>query len=535
MASSRNNSKKDVRVRQVPNNYEAEQSLLGAMLLDNEVANEVIGEIKMSDFYYESHRLIFEAISDLLMANQPVDIVTLTDKLGKEALSKIGGVMYINEIMNILPSTANFREYCDIVKRDGRLRTIIRNAERIVENTYDADDENKALSFAEKMIYSISEEGESSELAPVKESALQVMKKFQDILSNPDANKGLLTYFKNLDEITHGYQPGQLIVLAARPGCGKTTFAMNIVGNIAMRDPEKKIAVFNLEMNRNEVSERLMVGMAKVKLESMLTAKGTKEDYRKLWEVNQILADSNVYLDDTAKITAEQIMSKCRRLAQKKGGLDLVVIDYLQLLESSDSKRTNDSKQQQVADISRAMKIMAKELKVPVILLSQMSRDVEKRDDKTPKLSDLRESGAIEQDADQVYFLSRPDNKDNEVDNKFVDLIIAKHRSGATGTIYFKFENEMLKFIPAQEKSKYIERNNEDKEDDAENETVSSETEIENSADNMVESGLTAEMIDSMAGREDDSDFDISSMISELNSGADMSKAGSFGNGNEEF
>ena len=513
--------KNAVPMRQRPNNYEAEQSLLGAMLLDNEVAGEIIGEIEESDFYYESHRLIYDAVKSLSMASQPIDLVTISDKLGSEKLAKIGGIMYISEIMNILPSAANYRDYLDIVKKDGKLRKIIRSAEKIIENSYDADDENKAVAFAEKMIYGISESDNVSELTHVKESALEVMQKFQEILTNPESSLGLLTHFKNLDEITHGYLPGQLIVIAARPGCGKTTFALNIVGNIVRHDPSKKIAVFNLEMNKNEVSERLMIGMAQVKLETMLTAKGTKDDYAKLWEVNQRLADANVYIDDTAKTTAEMIMSKCRRLSQKVGGLDLIVIDYLQLLESPESsKNRNSSKQQEVADISREMKIMAKELKVPIILLSQMSRDVEKRDDKTPKLSDLRESGAIEQDADQVYFLSRPDQKsDEEVDSKFVDLIIAKHRAGSTGTIYFKFENDMLKFIPAKEKSKFIARHEEGK--GTGGDTIEVEEVIENSEEDFVDSGISAEYIDSLAAHETDyqsggesvddilSDFDI--------------------------
>jgi len=517
MPEKKNNQRStEIRGRQVPNNYEAEQALLGAMLMDADVVNEVIADINADDFYYESHRLIFNAVKDLSMANQPIDIVTLSDKLSEENLAKIGGIMYVNELMNVLPSTANFGQYLGIVKRDGKLRRIIRNAERIIENTYGAESEDMALAFAEKMIYSISEEGETSELVSVKETAFQVVKKFQDILSNPNANLGLLTHFRNLDEITHGYLPGQLIVIAARPGCGKTTFALNIVGNIAARDKDKKIAVFNLEMNRNEVTERLMVGMAKVKLEDMLTAKCKKEDYERICDINKLLADSNVYIDDTAKITPEQIMSKCRRLAQQKGGLDLVVIDYLQLLESSDRKRES-SKQQEVADISRAMKIMAKELQVPVILLSQMSRDVEKRDDKTPKLSDLRESGAIEQDADQVYFLSRPDKKsDDDVDDKFVDLIIAKHRAGSTGTIYFKFENEMLKFVPAKEKSRYIEKNSAEnaKKDDAEEENVSEDNSF------AIDAEMSDDDIERMASMSDESmygDFDSDKLIGELN------------------
>ena len=476
-------------MRQMPNNYEAEQSLLGAMLLDGEVAGEVIGDIVESDFYYESHRLLFEAVKALSMASQPIDLVTISDKLGTEKLAKIGGIMYISEIMNLLPSTANFHEYVDIVKKDGKLRKIIRSAEKIIENSFDADDEAKAVAYAEKMVYSISESDNVSELTHVKESALEVMQKFQDILTNPTSSLGLLTHYKNLDSITHGYKPGQLIVIAARPGCGKTTFALNVVGNIIKHDPTKKIALFNLEMNKNEVSERLMVGMAGVVLNNMLDGTGSKDDYARLWEVNQLLAGAHLYVDDTAKTTAEMIMSKCRRLAQKEGGLDLIVIDYLQLLESPESSRNrNSSKQQEVADISREMKIMAKELKVPIIVLSQMSRDVEKRDDHTPKLSDLRESGAIEQDADQVYFFSRSTTaSEDEPESKFVDLIIAKHRAGATGTIYYRFENEMLKFIEATERSKFIARKSDNGEggDDSEVEVV--ETEVASSEDDFID------------------------------------------------
>lgn len=440
----------------MPNNLEAEQSLLGSMMIDDEVTTEILSELNEKDFYMNSHRLIFNAMYDLQREGKPVDIITLSDKLSKSTekdkygnvsttdnLQKIGGMSYLTELTDAIPSSANYRYYFNIVKKNGMLRTIINASNRISENTYKSDDAEMALAFAEKTIFDISDNQENKDLMHVNSTINQVLKGYEDVLINPDCNKGQLSHFKNLDKITNGYKGGQMIVLAARPGCGKTSFAMNIVCNIAKNEPEKVVAVFNLEMSMSELTQRILLTMASVPHESVVSG-ASADEFKRLWQAKKILEQSNVYIDDTASTTPEQIMSKCRRLKQMKKRLDFVVIDYLQLLKAHTSRQ---SIQQEVTEISRSLKIMAKELDVPVFALSQTSRDLEKRDDGDPKMSDLRESGAIEQDADQVYFLVKQKLGEGSVED-IINLHIVKHRSGACGTISFKWQGNMVKFTP---------------------------------------------------------------------------------------
>ncbi len=440
----------------MPNNLEAEQSLLGSMMIDDEVTTEILSELNEKDFYMNSHRLIFNAMYDLQREGKPADIITLSDKLSKSTekdkygnvsttdnLQKVGGMSYLTELTDAIPSSANYRYYFNIVKKNGMLRTIINASNKISENTYKSDDAEMALAFAEKTIFDISDNQENKDLMHVNSTINQVLKGYEDVLINPDCNKGQLSHFKNLDKITNGYKGGQMIVLAARPGCGKTSFAMNIVCNIAKNEPEKVVAVFNLEMSMSELTQRILLTMASVPHESVVSG-ASADEFKRLWQAKKILEQSNVYIDDTASTTPEQIMSKCRRLKQMKKRLDFVVIDYLQLLKAHTSRQ---SIQQEVTEISRSLKIMAKELDVPVFALSQTSRDLEKRDDGDPKMSDLRESGAIEQDADQVYFLVKQKLGEGSVED-IINLHIVKHRSGACGTISFKWQGNMVKFTP---------------------------------------------------------------------------------------
>ena len=440
----------------MPNNLEAEQSLLGSMMIDDEVTTEILSELNEKDFYMNSHRLIFNAMYDLQREGKPVDIITLSDKLSKSTekdkygnvsttdnLQKVGGMSYLTELTDAIPSSANYRYYFNIVKKNGMLRTIINASNKISENTYKSDDAEMALAFAEKTIFDISDNQENKDLMHVNSTINQVLKGYEDVLINPDCNKGQLSHFKNLDKITNGYKGGQMIVLAARPGCGKTSFAMNIVCNIAKNEPEKVVAVFNLQMSMSELTQSILLTMASVPHESVVSG-ASADEFKRLWQAKKILEQSNVYIDDTASTTPEQIMSKCRRLKQMKKRLDFVVIDYLQLLKAHTSRQ---SIQQEVTEISRSLKIMAKELDVPVFALSQTSRDLEKRDDGDPKMSDLRESGAIEQDADQVYFLVKQKLGEGSVED-IINLHIVKHRSGACGTISFKWQGNMVKFTP---------------------------------------------------------------------------------------
>ncbi len=267
----------------MPNNIEAEQSLLGSMMIDDTVSTEILSELEEIDFYYSSHKMIYTAMSDLQREGKPIDIITLSDKLskttekdrnGKESktdnLQKVGGMSYLTELTDTIPSSANFRYYFNIVKKNSMLRTIINASNKITENTYKSDDADMALSFAEKTIFDISADKENKDLVHVNNTINQVLKGYEDVLINPDCNKGQLTYFKNLDKITNGYKGGQMIILAARPGCGKTSFAMNIVCNIAKNEPEKVIACFNLEMSISELTQRILLTMAGVPNESVI-------------------------------------------------------------------------------------------------------------------------------------------------------------------------------------------------------------------------------------------------------------------------
>ncbi len=454
-----NNSKKK-KEREIPkvmpNNTEAEQSLLGAIMIDNTVGVETLTELEMSDFYYIAHQDIYECMLSLQRVGKPIDIITMASLLTiNDKLDSIGGMTYLTELTNVLPSAANYKFYFDIVKHNGMLRKIIGTSNDIIKNSYFSEDSDLALAYAEKKIFEISDNIENKDLVHVNDTVNNVLKMYEDILINPDKPRGQMSHFKNLDRIVNGYKGGQMIVLAARPGCGKTSFAMNVVCNIARKEPEKVVAVFNLEMSISELTQRILLTTASVPQQSVQSG-ATADEFKKLWAAKKLLEESNMFVDDTANTTPEQIMSKCRRLKQMKKRLDFVVIDYLQLLKSHTSR---SSIQQEVTEISRAIKIMAKELDVPVLALSQTSRDLEKREDGEPKLSDLRESGAIEQDADQVYFLVKDKGQEG---NEFevIDLHIIKHRSGECGKISFKWEGSMVKFTPVTvEEAKYFKQN----------------------------------------------------------------------------
>lgn len=445
------NVKKSPRI--MPNNIEAEQSLLGAILIDENVGTDILSELRKEDFYSGQNQTIFECMCMLQDNGKPIDVVTLSDRLIKEEkLDEVGGMSYLIDLTNILPSSANYRYYFDIVKKNGMLRKIIHTGNEIINNAYESDNSDMALAFAEKKVFEISDDTESKDLVHVNSTVNEVLKKYEEVLTNPGSNVGQLSYFKNLDRITNGYKGGQMIVLAARPGCGKTSFALNVAVNIARNEPDKVLAIFNLEMSISELTQRILLISANVPQESVLQGADTKE-FQRLWQAKKMLEDSNLYIDDTADTTVEQIMSKCRRLKQLKGRLDFVIIDYLQLLKSREKRA---SVQEEVRGISRAIKILAKELDVPVIALSQTSRDLEKRDDGDPKMSDLRDSGTIEQDADQVYFLVKSKGQEGQ-DIEIIDLHVVKNRSGRCDKISFKWQGSMVKFTPVTvEEAKYI-------------------------------------------------------------------------------
>lgn len=444
------NKPNKVTARITPHSIEAEQSCLGCLLLDDSAVLGIMAVLKEADFYVKAHKTIFESMREIYTANRPIDYVTLTDDLERKGvLESVGGIDYISTLTNIVPSAANYKHYVDIVKRDSMLRKLISSSQDIIDKAYDGTEEN-VLAFAEKSIFDIAEKEDTSSLEQINESLGSVLKKFEEIDKNAGAIRGVATGIQGLDRVTNGLQKSDLILIAARPGVGKTSLAMNIVNNAALNG-KCSCAVFSLEMPKEQIAQRTLCSVSGVSMEKALMGKLSPSDWKALWEGNKKLASAKIYIDDSSLNTPTEILSKCRRL-KREHGLDLIMIDYLQLMSSkSTSKET--SRQQEIANFTKALKSAAKELQVPILLLSQLSRDVEKRQgDHKPQLSDLRESGAIEQDADIVMFIydasKYSDTESNEGPN-IRELIIAKHRNGALAEIKVKWIPEITTYVGA--------------------------------------------------------------------------------------
>lgn len=441
----------------MPHNIEAEQALLGCILIDTQSQSDILGTISEEDFYTESHRNIYSSMLKIYQRSVPIDFVTLSDQLDRDKLlEKVGGLEYITSLTNVVPSAANFQYYCDIVKSDSIRRKLISAGQQIIEDAYENEDKDKSLQFAEKEIFDISERQGRSSLEHVGKpngAIKKVLDKFDAIAKDPTSLKGIPTGFKEFDQITNGLQNSDLILLAARPGVGKTSFSMNIVINAAV-ESGKTCAVFSLEMSPEQIMQRAICSLAKVSMAKALNGTMTEEEWKRIWAATKKLEQSNIYIDESPSSPAD-ILTKCRRLKTKQG-LDLVMIDYIQLM-SNDATKKGDSRQNEVAAISRSLKLTAKELNIPIIVLSQLSRSVESRTENghRPMLADLRDSGAIEQDADIVLFLYNPE-KYNDVPQEdepgTVELIIAKHRNGRTGTVKLRWIGEYTTFVNLGEK-----------------------------------------------------------------------------------
>ena len=433
----------------LPNNLEAEQSLIGCMLIDNEVLSEVADKLSDNDFYQESHKLIISAILKVFYQRKPADIITLSDCLEKDGnLAKAGGIEYITELMQSVPSAANYRYYFDIVKRDSTNRELIRASRNIIENSMNSTDSTQSVQYAEKLVYDIAKKGDTSSMEDIRESSVvgDVIERFEEISRNKDALRGIPTGFPYLNKITNGFQRSDLIVIAARPGSGKTSLAMNIVEAAAFQG--NVCAVFSLEMPKIQIVQRLLCASAKVSMSDALAGKLSTNDWKQLAKTSEELKKLSIIIDDSSRVTPAEILSKCRRIKAKNNGrLDLVMIDYIQLMSSG--YKQDENRTREIAHITGDLKIMAKELNVPVIALSQLRRMIGE-----PQLSDLRESGAIEQDADMVIFINRPDMtatpeeiEKNKIVRGLADLIIAKHRNGETGRTKLRFKGEYTKFV----------------------------------------------------------------------------------------
>lgn len=437
-------------VKEIPNNLIAEQSVIGAMLLSKFAMQKACDALTEESFYYSSNAKVFGVLNELRNNNTPIDITTLTTELkNKGILAEVGGVEYLTELFNIVPTAANVDSYIKIVEDAAMLRRLIEVSTDITTSAYGTDiDINTTLDEAERKILSVVKNRRSTEFRNIKE-VLDSTKNNLEMLSTLKGEvTGVPTGWERIDKITTGLHEGELVIIAARPAVGKSAWALNLATNAAIND-NKTVAIFNLEMSGESLATRMIACVGHVEGYKLATGK-LDNDWDKVNEALSKLENTNIYIDDTAGITIGEIRSKCIRLANSEKGLDLVVVDYLQLVGSTGNYGAN--RQQEVSDISRSLKLMALELKVPVVALAQLSRTAEQRkDNPRPMLSDLRESGAIEQDADIVAFLYREDYYKKELERKDqtsdVEFIIAKHRNGSVGTVPLRFKKDISKFF----------------------------------------------------------------------------------------
>ena len=434
--------------RTPPYDEQAEASVLGAMLLDKSAITTAVEIIHAEDFYYDSHKAIFEGILRLYNKNEPADMITLSDFLKKNGqLEAVGGYTYLGRLTSGAGAVSNTEAYANIIKEKSTLRALIRAGSEIVEDSYRDDDEVGAIiEEAEKSIFDITQDNQRGGLMNMENVMVTTFEVMQKRSENKGGLTGLTTGFIDLDRKTSGMQKADLVLLAARPSMGKTALMVNISTNAALK-ANATVAMFSLEMSRNQLSQRILSSLSHVDLMKIISGDLTTEEWSKVIETMTYMNEMAIYIDDTAGITPLEVKAKCRRLKAEKG-LDLVVIDYLQLMEVGGRA---ESRQQEISAISRQLKGIAKELDVPVIALSQLSRAPEMRADHRPILSDLRESGAIEQDADIVMFLYRDEYYNPDTEKQGLgELIIAKHRNGPTGTVELLFKGEYTKFVNLQ-------------------------------------------------------------------------------------
>ena len=432
--------------RMPPQNIDAEQAVLGAMLIKKEAIAEVSQLLRPEDFYRDAHKIIYEAMLALFNRNEPADIVTVTNYLDKEnKLDKVGGITFVTALANIVPTAANVNFHANIVREKADLRHLINTATDIAGMAYEAtDDVSDVIDKSEKMIMEVANRQNVSAFTPMQEIVMETFDKINTLYESKGGLTGISCGFKDLDALTSGLQASDLILVAARPSMGKTAFTLNIAANVALKE-KKTVAFFSLEMSKQQLVQRMLCSEGGIDSQKLKNADLSTEDWEKLVRTADKVSAAPLYIDDTAGITVNELRSKARRL-KAEHGLDLIIIDYLQLMQGR-SKGGSDNRQQEISDISRSLKAVARELNVPVIALSQLSRSVESRQIKRPMLSDLRESGSLEQDADIVMFLYREDYYDPETANKNItEVIVAKHRNGPVDTVKMFFKKEFTRF-----------------------------------------------------------------------------------------
>ncbi len=429
-----------------PHNQEAEQSVLGAIFLEPQALITAAEIVMPEDFYRVAHQKIFQTMIRLSDQGKAIDVVTVTEELSaKKELEDVGGITYISEIANSVPTAANIGHYAKIVEEKSILRRLIRVATTIVEDGFTREDEVEALlSEAERKMMEVANRKNAGDFKHIKDVLVETYDNIEKLHTRKGDVTGIPTGFRDLDKVTAGFQRNDLIIVAARPSVGKTAFSLNVAQNVATKTNEN-VAIFSLEMGAEQLVMRMLCAEGNIDAQVLRTGSLTTEDWRKLTMAMGSLSNAGIFIDDTPGIRVNEIRAKCRRLKQEYG-LGMILIDYLQLIQGSGGSQAN--RQQEVSEISRSLKGLARELQVPVIALSQLSRGVEQRQDKRPMMSDLRESGSIEQDADIVAFLYREDYYDKETENQnMIEIIIAKQRNGPTGTVTLAFVKEYNKFV----------------------------------------------------------------------------------------
>ncbi|WP_333860940.1 replicative DNA helicase [Clostridium sp.] len=434
----------DAPLGSIPHNLEAEQSVIGSMLVDKSSIVESMEILKVDDFYRESHKIIFEAILDLYKRDIAVDIITLTESLkSKSKLEAAGGITYISELSGSIVSTVNLQSYIKIIKDKSTLRKLIKASTKIIEESYNNQNNvEKTIDMAEKSIFDLSNNRKVSDFEPMNVVLERGFLEIERLFNNKGQTTGIASGFRELDAKTSGFQKGDMVLVAARPSMGKTTFALNIAEYAALREG-KKVAIFSLEMSKEQLAYKLLCSEAHIDMLKLRTGNLEDKDWENIARASGPLAEAKIFIDDTAGISIMEMRSKCRRL-KIEHGIDIIIVDYLQLMSGG---RSSESRQQEVSEISRFIKSLAKEMQCPVIALSQLSRAPEARSDHRPMLSDLRESGSIEQDADIVMFLYRDEYYNKETEEKNIaECIIAKQRNGPTGTIKLAWMGQFSKF-----------------------------------------------------------------------------------------
>lgn len=431
-------------MKTLPQSIEAEQSVLGSMILERNAIAQAAEALNENDFYRDSHKVIFKTIVEMFRKDMAVDLVTVLEDLkSSDMLERAGGVSYVSEISASVPTTANVGSYIKIVEEKSTLRKLIRASSEIIEEAYNKQGAvEDVLDKSQKRIFDIAEKKSSSDFEPLSQVLERGFIEIERLFNNKGEITGVSSGFLDLDAKTSGFQKGDMVLVAARPSMGKTTFSLNIAENAALRDG-KSVVIFSLEMSKEQLAYKLLCSEANVDMLKLRTGNLDDKDWENIARATGPLSKAKIYIDDTAGVSVMEMRSKCRRLKMEYG-IDMILIDYLQLMSGSSG---SESRQQEVSEISRSIKALAKEMECPVIALSQLSRAPEQRADHRPMLSDLRESGSIEQDADVVMFLYRDEyyNKETE-DKNMAECIIAKQRNGPVGTVKLAWLGQFSKF-----------------------------------------------------------------------------------------